>query len=498
MKPFSNLRINPWREIAIFMIIVMEVCWVTPWFRSMTSQTYAVNETRVFAVLLLMVLFSHLLVRTMEALHLKKSIRQGVMAFFIIVGCYIGIKTLLYAHQTMSFTQLLTQPLRSFADLRSLIPVEFIVIITVLIGFWRGLSIAQQHIGPSSVMDHFWIGIVMYLAFIFFNTMVTGETPGNFFFLFLFAALVAMCSARLTVVGMLRGGKENKFNRLWFIGIILVASVTVGVAALLGGQVGDKFGWIGGLLFAAFGTILVLIWLILNPVMTLLINLLANIFQSKSLELLNNDIQNLNQLFQGLSQKILDLVGMSGIGDFLSRVGPTLKQIIFITIIALLILGVITWMAIRLWRDRQRHRLDNEHSANIKANNLAQLLLNMLKQGWNGAISVLGGLTDFNRRQKLRAAARIRQIYADLMELCEHLEHPRADAETPLEFIPKLNLVFPELLSEIDTITEAYNRVRYGLLPETRQEVLEVESAWSKIDWAGRTLMEDLKHAKKK
>jgi ABC-type multidrug transport system fused ATPase/permease subunit len=444
------------------------------------------------------VLFSHALVRIMEALHLKKSIRQGLMAFFIIVGSYIGIKTLLYPHQAMSLTQLLTQPLRSFADLKSLIPVEFIVIIAVLISFWRGLSIAQQHIGPSAVMEHFWIGIVMYLAFIFFNTMVTGETPGNFFFLFLFASLVAMCSARLTVVGMLRGGRENKFNRYWFIGIILIASFTVGIAALLGGQVGDKFGWIGGLLFAAFGSILIIIWLIFNPVITLLINFLSKIFQSKSLEALSNDLDNLNQLFQGLSQRILDLVGMSGVGDFITRVGPTLKQILFITIIALLILGVIAWMAIRLWRDRQRRRLENDQASNLKANNIAQLLLNMLKQGWNGAISALGGLTDFNRRQKLKAAARIRQIYADLMELCENLEHPRADAETPLEFMPKLNLIFPELLSEISTITEAYNRVRYGLLPETRQEVLDVESAWSRIDQAGRTMLADVKHAKKK
>jgi ABC-type multidrug transport system fused ATPase/permease subunit len=300
------------------------------------------------------------------------------------------------------------------------------------------------------------------------------------------------------VVGMLRGGRENKFNRYWFIGIILIASFTVGIAALLGGQVGDKFGWIGGLLFAAFGSILIIIWLIFNPVITLLINFLSKIFQSKSLEALSNDLDNLNQLFQGLSQRILDLVGMSGVGDFITRVGPTLKQILFITIIALLILGVIAWMAIRLWRDRQRRRLENDQASNLKANNIAQLLLNMLKQGWNGAISALGGLTDFNRRQKLKAAARIRQIYADLMELCENLEHPRADAETPLEFMPKLNLIFPELLSEISTITEAYNRVRYGLLPETRQEVLDVESAWSRIDQAGRTMLADVKHAKKK
>jgi flagellar basal body-associated protein FliL len=498
MKSLSRIHFNPWRELAIFMIIIMEVCWVTPWFRSMTPQTYAVSEIRVFLILGLIVLFSHALVRTMEILQIKKSIRRWAMVLFMILCSYIGIKTLLYPHQSISLANLLTQPLRSFADLKILIPVEFIVIITVLIGVWRGLSIAQEHIGPSSVMSHFWIGIIMYLAFIFFNTMVTGETPGNFFYLFLFAALVAMCSARLTVVGMLRGGKENEFNRFWLIGIILVASFVVGVAALLGGQFGDKFGWIGAFFFSIFGASLIIMWFLLNPIITLVINLLSSLFQSESFESFNNDIQNLNQLFQQFGEKLGNLFGLGGVNDFLVRVGPTLKQILFIAIIVLLTLGVITWMAIRLWRDRQRHKLDNEQTTNLKGNNLAQMLLHMLRQGWSGAINALGALTDFNRRQKLRAAARIRQIYADLMELCQQLEHPRAEAETPLEFKPKLNLIFPELIPEISTITEAYNNVRYGLLPETRQEIVDVEAAWNQIRRAGHTLMVDQKHAKKK
>jgi hypothetical protein len=213
---------------------------------------------------------------------------------------------------------------------------------------------------------------------------------------------------------------------------------------------------------------------------------------------LSNDLQNLNQIFQEFGQRISDLVGLSGINDFIARMGPTIKQIIFIAIIVVIILGVIAWMAIRLWRDRQRKKLVNEQKANIKANNLFQQLIDMLLQGWNGAISSLGQLTDFNRRQRLRAAARIRQVYAELMELCEQLEHPRADAETPLEFVPKLTLLFPELHPEVVTITEAYNNIRYGQLPETRQEVEEVEAAWNRIYLTGRKLLGEMKHARKK
>ena len=499
MKPFSSIRLNPWREIAVLMIILMEVSWVTPWFRSMTPEIYAVSSLRVFIILTGMVLFAHILVRTMDFLHLKKSIRQGLMIGFIVIGILVGIKTMLYAHEPMTLTELFTRPLRSFADLKSIIPVEFIVIITVLIGFWRGLSIAQEHLGPSSVMDHFWIGIVMYVVFIFVNTIVTGETPGDFFYLFLFSSLVAMCAARMTVVGMLRGGKENKFNRFWFLGIIIAALFVVGLSSLLGGMIGDQFTWIGVLVLGLFGSVLVFVWILINPIVSFLITILSNLLQnSKGITGLEESLQNLNKLIRGFGQKILDMVGNSGIGNLVERLGPTLKTIVLIVIVLLVIFGVVTWMAIKLWGDRERRRSGEDQKTDLKGGNIIQMLLEFLRQGWNGALNSLEQITDLKRRQRIRAAARIRQVYAELMDLCVNLGHPRADAETPLEFIFELNLLFPEFHPEVAIITEAYNSVRYGQLPETQQEVEDVESAWKKVDSSGHELLTALKHSKKK
>jgi len=435
----------------------------------------------------------------MDYLYLKKSIRQGIMIVFIIIGILVGIKTMLYAHEPMSLSELFTRPLRSFADLKSIIPVEFIVIITVLIGFWRGLSIAQEHLGPSSVMDHFWIGIVMYVIFIFVNTIVTGETPGDFFYLFLFSSLVAMCAARMTVVGMLRGGKENKFNRFWFLGIILAALLVVGLSSLLGGVIGDKLAWIGVLILGIFGSLLVFMWILINPIVSFLITFLGNLFQnSKGIAGLEESLQNINKLIRGFGQRIIDMVGNSGIGNLVARIAPTIKTIILIAIVLLVIFGVVAWMAIRLWRDRERRRLGEDQKIDLKGGNIIQMLIEFLRQGWNGALNSLVQMTDFNRRQRIRAAARIRQVYAELMELCMNLGHPRADAETPLEFEFELNLLFPELHPEVSIITEAYNSVRYGQLPETQQEVEDVESAWKKVDSSGHELLTALKHSKKK
>lgn len=499
MNPFSSIRLNPWREIAILMLVLMEVSWVTPWFRSMTPETYAVSSLRVFIILIGIVLGAHLLVRLMDFIHLKKSIRQGAMIVFIILSILVGIKTLLYAHEPMSLSELFNRPLRSFADMRTLIPVEFIVIITVLIGSWRGLSIAQEHLGPSSVMDHFWVGIVMYVVFIFVNTIVTGETPGDFFYLFLFSSLVAMCAARMTVVGMLRGGTKNKFNRFWFLGIILAASIVVGLASLLGGVMGEQFTWISALLLGVFGSILVLVWILIDPIISFLIIVLSNIFQnSQGIASLGKSLENINIIIQGFGQRIAEMIGNTGIWRLIARLGPVIKTIILIVIIVLIILGVVAWMAIKLWRDRERRLLGEDQKTDIKVGNFFQTLLGILRQGWADAINSLEQMTDLKRRQRIRAAARIRQVYADLMELCVSLGHPRADAETPLEFTIVLNLLFPELHPEVAIITEAYNCVRYGQLPETQQEVEDVESAWKKVDSSGHELLTALKHSKKK
>jgi hypothetical protein len=122
----------------------------------------------------------------------------------------------------------------------------------------------------------------------------------------------------------------------------------------------------------------------------------------------------------------------------------------------------------------------------------------MLRQRWDDLINSLHGLADFDQRRKLRVAARIRQVYADLMELCASLGHPRNVAATPLEFLPELHLLFPTLQPESAMITEAYNHVRYGQYPESQQEVEQIEAAWRKLAIAGRELSTIQKQNKKK
>jgi hypothetical protein len=89
---------------------------------------------------------------------------------------------------------------------------------------------------------------------------------------------------------------------------------------------------------------------------------------------------------------------------------------------------------------------------------------------------------------QLIAKARIRRIYAQLMSLSAALGLPRAQAQTPLEFLPAMQALFPENPEDLAVITRAYMLVRYGELPEDEEDLIAVETAWQQLNKAGRSL----------
>jgi hypothetical protein len=95
-----------------------------------------------------------------------------------------------------------------------------------------------------------------------------------------------------------------------------------------------------------------------------------------------------------------------------------------------------------------------------------------------------GGSTRLKPEQQVRAAARIRQVYAELMDRAAQFGSPRARAQTPLEYLPVLAELFARQDRELGLITEAYLRVRYGELPETQAVINQIEAAWKQIQTA--------------
>jgi len=80
-----------------------------------------------------------------------------------------------------------------------------------------------------------------------------------------------------------------------------------------------------------------------------------------------------------------------------------------------------------------------------------------------------------------RAAFSIRRIYQEMSATASIVGYPRAETETPFEYLASLKKVWPGNTQDSQTITEAYVRVRYGELPETRQELDHILAAWKRL-----------------
>jgi hypothetical protein len=486
-----RLQFRPWRELALIMIVLMEISWVTPWFRSLTPATYAVSPLQGVFVLLGIVLVGLWTVRLMDFIRLNTILRQTVTIGLLGLCVIVGLKTLLYLDQRIAVGEMFTRPLRSLMDWQTVIPDEFIIVVTVLISWWRGISLAQERIGPTVVRDHFSVGIVMFFLFGFINTMITGETPGIFIFIFLLCGLIGMSAARISVLGFLRGGSLSAFDRRWFGGVILASLVTVGLAILFGDIFSKYMQWIAILFLGLFGLLALLFWVVLTPILALLIRMMnSRPGASPILQQMSDQIEHFQEMMGEFAQRMTELVGASRIIDTVTRWMPGIKIFLLVSILLLIIAGILTWLIMQLWKERRRRRVNDDQQDLIRWNDIWNLFQAMIREQWKSLVNSLATTTDLKRQARLRVAARVRQVYADLLELCEELGRSRLDSQTPLEYFPVLVELFPEHAEQVILITQGYLKVRYGELPETSQELTSVEEAWRLVQKVGKGNLE--------
>jgi hypothetical protein len=289
-----------------------------------------------------------------------------------------------------------------------------------------------------------------------------------------------------------------KFDRTWLAGIVLTILGSTGFAAILGTIITGFAPVIVGVLVRLFLAVMVII---ITPFVFVLVFILTQLVDAISLE----DMA----LFEGLNVGLARLRGMAQMmAEFASdyswivgrlnelwlRWGPLVKVTLCSGVI-LLIAGVI---AFRLRERAQRAALypDEEVEDLLQEADLLNLLQKRFRnqmQNWADRLNFGGRL---GRGRRILAAARIRQIYAEMLDQTASLEYPRMVAQTPLEYLHTLKRCYPSLEREVSVITHAYMRVRYGELPEQKAEIEAVEGAWTRIEIFGNRLLASRKRKK--
>jgi len=163
--------------------------------------------------------------------------------------------------------------------------------------------------------------------------------------------------------------------------------------------------------------------------------------------------------------------------------------LILIVLATFILLGVRRY----IWKDKSSD--DREMQSEPVDEDLIKLLRTALRRRLDKLAEDLQDFLRLRQARRLLAAARIRRIYAMLLDMSARLDRPRPAARTPLEFLPELEDIFPSLAEELQTITEAYLLVRYGELPESPEDLDKVESAWKLVSSTGN---EELKSRRRK
>ena len=475
----NSHRYPLWQVFTASALMLMDLSWVTPTYMLLIGRSLGGSVGMAFLVFGVIYLSSYLVVNIFRRFEVFIGIIQVVWLAILIIGLIWGAQALLYFEAQLPFSETVGRYLTSFTTFVIPLKPEFILLITVFYLWRRGFSVANRVIRLGFIRKTFRLGSFVLLG-IGVITALFGHTPPYFEAgLFLFSGLLAMGGARLSTLSSMRGGKGVVFNERWVVSLTAMAALVLTLSVGFGVfAAGPLSAWMGGFIVAVEGYIFNALKYLLAP----LINFLGIIFAwfwslfEPAEEVV--DLTAVEALEEGLSGPIAEIQELSWGPQFASFLSTTA------TVVGILILLGIVLYTVRRFKSDGTARPPEEEDRISMAGSLSDYLRSVQ----NRVRQAFEGVTRMNPAARLIAAARIRIIYTRLLRLSARLGEPRAPAVTPIEFMDSLEKIFPASRDELDTITHAYLRVRYGELPETRQQVEAVESAWEHVRRRGQAV----------
>ncbi|MBN2502209.1 MAG: DUF4129 domain-containing protein [Anaerolineales bacterium] len=493
---------RPWRLLAILALVLMELTWEVLWFLSLLPADLIIPRVRAFTVFGVILLAAYVFIRLVNTLRLRVIFRQVVMVGVLVAGTVLGIRFLLYPGG-ISEAGLFQYALLVFSRIGIRIPVEFFMFFVAFLLWWRGISLAGRIIGVQEVLGRFRLGFGMFLVFILVHTFDPIPGISGLIYLFLFAVLVAMIAARISTLRYHRGGQCGYFDLRWALGSLAATMVLIVLAVLAVGLVGQANRILLDITYILWN-LAVLVVLIVSAPFVIILFVLFEWFLTRAHQSLQETILAIVENLTNVILATVDLLQssfttlMQQISDFLQRFNLDAWLGVFLrlrryTLWLFLAGGIvfIFWIAgKKVFSERDSARVIDEERGSVEdVDDLLEILRKAILQRAQKAAEGLRRIGGLRSDRRLLAAARIRRIYAKLMLLCERLEAPRLEAQTPNEYLPTLKMLFPLHYAEVELLTDAYVRVRYGELPEGEQELRGIEAAWKRVREQGELVL---------
>ncbi len=470
-------RIHRWEMFTMIMLVLMDLSWITPVYSLIIGWSLGSSPVMVFLVFGVIYIASSLIASLPKYIDLFLGIIQLALLATLFLGVIWTASELIYFSDQLALGPTITRYFSRLIQFSIPLKPELVLALVVFLVWRRGFTIANRSMGLGLIRKSFRTGGIVLVVVGVFSALLGNDLPYLEAGLYMFTGLLAMGGARFSTLGSMRGSKRVAFKREWVAGLTLMALMVLTLSVGFGFfAAGPLSAWIGGFLIAAERYVSEVLKVILAPIINFLGIIFAwfwNLFETPPVQ----DPTAEDLLEEGLEGPVAQIQNFATDPEFaalLSTIG---------TVIGILLIVAIVYFAVRRFRQESKPRsLGDEDAISI-----AGSLSDYLKGFQDRARQVFEGMIGLNPAARLIAAARIRIIYARLLRLSARLGEPREPAATPIEFLSRLEKVFPASRDELESITNAYLRVRYGELPESRDQVEAVESAWSVVRRRGRS-----------
>ena len=450
-----------WTELSTGALYLSEITWASVIFCTLFD--LPVDFLRIGIWFTLLGFTTYFGARLIAARASKAWVLPVFSATWLVISLLLFIRFVIYTGAPLNLWHMILDPFLNLSKQPVLQSRLWQMIFLVLL-LRRGFTLAASSANSWRTVRSFQLGMMMFFFFGFTTTWgnyLPNLIPFLFYLLFIITSLTTTRIAGLTNQVNYR---LPVFTKTWFGWIFLLSLILILVGSAIGWLTGVGLlaftDWLLRVIFGFGVTILVVIFSPLIALIGLLLPWLDNWLSKLNLD--NLSLQQM-EFLQKLNQPDPEKA---------ARVTATVNQVVTILLIAGLIITTI--IVIVTIRRRMLQRV--AHGKDDQVDRAAERKLTR-SAGFNPGF--LRSRLDQARRWL--AAARIRRVYQQLMDYCKKLDNPRLPAFTPHEFLPQLITLFPDFGNEVTLLTDVYQRVRYGEIPESMDELQQIMTAWTVV-----------------
>ena len=481
--PFSRSW-QVWSIVKLEMLylcwVLMEVALITPVVLFFTRWARFWPSGQLTLWILLLALLPFYLVRFLSALQVDRSYQRRIVLVFLLITLLVAWRVLLFSPRSfLDFNWLVNL----FADTSASSGLHWMRVMTlfllILLMWWRGLRLVQFQPDIGRVGLRLRAGALLFIPFALLpqaRETVWGIMP--FVLLYFAAGLMAVSLIRAEQVERERSGFAASLSPGW-VGVIFITSLLVILTAGLGAIIvsGDILPlivrWFSPLWSALLvGTVVAIstaiylatpLFALLDILLIWLANFISAIFSDLSERLgleLPGNLADLGSLWPVREE-----------GDEISFLSVPLEASRALTLLMMLaVVVIVVYFTTRRFRQtalapRSGGPISAVEKGEAPSEGIGQRLLQRL------------GLL-----RRWRTAASIRQIYRQMCTAASGAGYARGSSETPYEYLKTLHEVWPDNGPDSVLITEAYVRIRYGEVPETKAELKAIRIAWRRLE----------------